>query len=399
MKYDQVFHQFVDVATLLPLNALTIVPPEINATFPLTTHTKILAAYEKYSKNGITETISGDGFVTYPFNQYSKPIVQCAPLHLCIVQLQQGEIVNDIALGDSAHWQVGTALIGTESNGTYQVSVKPTLAEIATDMVITTNLRSYHLGLVSVPHETSHIVSFYYPAETLQEAIGKASRGFTAKNNKEGEENRQSLAPHGIAASQLNFNYRISGHKTAWKPLRAFDDSEKTYIQMPAMSAHTELPVLYIIRNHEKQLVKHAAENHELMPMLVMLSAIIVYYMILKNVPSFIAGLSGIGGFQNVGAATVGMSINAAMQAARMAAPLKTPAVGAIQAGISAATTLGQAITQKMASVIAHTNSPTMPTPANDARFRPQPVNDATFPKPSTPPETPLPTSPPDQNK
>ena len=41
------------------------------------------------------------------------------------------------------------------------------------------------------------------------------------------------------------------------------------------------------------------------MPMLVILSAVIVYYLIIKNIPPFVAGLSGVGGFRNYGDAAV----------------------------------------------------------------------------------------------
>ena len=47
------------------------------------------------------------------------------------------------------------------------------------------------------------------------------------------------------------------------------------------------------------------------MPMFVILAAVIVYYMILKNIPPFIAGLSGIGGFRNYGDTAVSTAINA----------------------------------------------------------------------------------------
>src|SRR3990167_7879092 len=51
-------------------------PPAVDATFPLNTHSKIIQAYQEYSQHGVADSIAGDGFVTYPFNQYSKPIVQ-----------------------------------------------------------------------------------------------------------------------------------------------------------------------------------------------------------------------------------------------------------------------------------------------------------------------------------
>lgn len=57
-----------------------------------------------------------------------------------------------------------------------------------------------------------------------------------------------------------------------------------------------------------------ASEHHELMPMLVILTGVILYYMIVKNVPTFIANLAGVGGLQHSGAT----SALVALQASRM---------------------------------------------------------------------------------
>ncbi len=38
----------------------------------------------------------------------------------------------------------------------------------------------------------------------------------------------------GLSLERIRFRYAISGGKPSWKPLRAFDDGEKVYIQFPA---------------------------------------------------------------------------------------------------------------------------------------------------------------------
>lgn len=53
-----------------------------------------------------------------------------------------------------------------------------------------------------------------------------------------------------------------------------------------------------------------AAQAHEIIPLLVILCAVIVYYLVLKNIPPFIAALAGIGGFRNYGDAAVGLAID-----------------------------------------------------------------------------------------
>lgn len=81
------------------------------------------------------------------------------------------------------------------------------------------------------------------------------------------------------------------------------------------------------------RMTQQAASNHELMPMLVILAAVIVYYLIIKNVPTFIAGLSGVGGFKNYGDTAVGMAINAGFTGANALSNVKNAATTGIQAG------------------------------------------------------------------
>lgn len=51
----------------------------------------------------------------------------------------------------------------------------------------------------------------------------------------------------GLSLEKIRFRYAVSGSNPLWKPLRAFDDSEKVYIQFPPSIAQGELPPLYVI--------------------------------------------------------------------------------------------------------------------------------------------------------
>lgn len=94
-------------------------------------------------------------------------------------------------------------------------------------------------------------------------------------------------------------------------------DMAKSYFRaaiglgLQLMSLYLLLGVGQNVGSEWAAMTELAAKNHELMPMLVILAAVIVYYMILKNIPPFIAGLSGIGGFRNYSDAAVGTAINA----------------------------------------------------------------------------------------
>src|SRR3546814_19634741 len=51
----------------------------------------------------------------------------------------------------------------------------------------------------------------------------------------------------GLAVEQLNFTYAISGDKTAWRPVRAFDDAGQTFIEFHLSLAVGGAPPLFVI--------------------------------------------------------------------------------------------------------------------------------------------------------
>lgn len=51
----------------------------------------------------------------------------------------------------------------------------------------------------------------------------------------------------GISLEQLRFRYTISGSQPPWRPLSAFDDNSKVYIQFPPGIAQGELPPMLVI--------------------------------------------------------------------------------------------------------------------------------------------------------
>ncbi|MDE2442272.1 MAG: TrbG/VirB9 family P-type conjugative transfer protein, partial [Betaproteobacteria bacterium] len=51
----------------------------------------------------------------------------------------------------------------------------------------------------------------------------------------------------GLSLEKIRFRYAITGSNPPWKPLRAFDDGEKVYIQFPGSIAQGELPPLFVI--------------------------------------------------------------------------------------------------------------------------------------------------------
>ena len=56
-----------------------------------------------------------DGYVRFLFGA-TLPTVVCAPLQVCNLALQPGEIVNNVNLGDSVRWKITPSISGSGRN-------------------------------------------------------------------------------------------------------------------------------------------------------------------------------------------------------------------------------------------------------------------------------------------
>lgn len=70
--------------------------------------------------------------------------------------------------------------------------------------------------------------------------------------------------------------------------------------------------------------IQQSTHTHAMLPMLAIFGTVIVFYLLTKNIPPFVAGLSGIGGFRNYGDTAIAMGINAGMNAAKLMNPAGT---------------------------------------------------------------------------
>lgn len=200
-----------------------------------------LHAVEGWVKRNVPPTASADGAIVLTYGS-AIPSIVCAPMMVCDVALQEGEIVNDVLIGDQARWELTPAVegeTGDPSRRRMHIIIKPHDIGLRTSVVITTSRRVYHLALVSRSHDYMRYVSFFYPGDT-QRAWEKARTRMMA------QENSQVGLPD-ITVDDLNFNYALDGDSPPWKPIRVFDDNEKTYIQMPPAMKVTEAPALIII--------------------------------------------------------------------------------------------------------------------------------------------------------
>jgi len=200
----------------------------------------ISKAWIDKSGQAVKPVAGPDGAVRFVFGS-SQPSIVCAVLQVCDVELQAGEQVSSVNLGDAVRWLVEPAVSGDGPTAVQHLILKPLDVGLETSLVVTTNLRTYHLRLRS--HRTDYMprVAFSYPEQT-------AAKWAALKQAEAVERKTNTIAATGEYLGQLDFGYRISG-RAAWKPVRVYNDGIKTIIEMPKAMAATEAPTLLAVRD------------------------------------------------------------------------------------------------------------------------------------------------------
>lgn len=183
---------------------------------------------------------SREGYVNaiqvWPYADGALYQVYTSPGRVTVVALQEGEELVTVSAGDTVRWIVGDTASGSGASLRVTVLVKPTRTGLKTNLVITTNRRMYLLELSSTPQAWMASVSWDYPKDRMLALQKQAQQA-------------QAAAPvdSGLSLEQIKFRYAITGDSPPWRPLRAFDDGQRVYIQFPGGIAQGELPPLFVI--------------------------------------------------------------------------------------------------------------------------------------------------------
>jgi len=183
----------------------------------------------------------------YPFSDGTIYQVYTAPGAVTDLALQPGENLIAVAAGDTVRWVIGDTTSGAGTDKRTHILVKPFATGLATNLIITTDRRSYHLQLTATSRTAMAALSWTYPADQLI-ALRRAA------------EQTAAAAPvaEDLSIDSLHFNYRLSGDSPAWRPLRAFDDGRQTFVEFGASIAVGEAPPLFVIRpTGEAELVNY----------------------------------------------------------------------------------------------------------------------------------------------
>jgi type IV secretory pathway VirB9-like protein len=220
--------------------------------------------------------------------------VETAVGYLTAIALRPGEHLVSKAAGDTVRWELGETTQGSASGPQVLLLIKPLDAAIRTNMILTTDQRTYVIDLVSSSgSDHATFVDWRYPAEELHDLQvqraaltvqaltaqgaalpaspfitppGAPARGVPSSPRLAGPTAFSPPAPvPAVAPAALDFNYRIEPqgrHAPGWTPEHVFDDGHKTYVKFPADISTMEIPPLFVIGPHgEAELVNYRFEN------------------------------------------------------------------------------------------------------------------------------------------
>jgi type IV secretion system protein VirB9 len=168
----------------------------------------------------------------FPYSPGALYQVYVAPGQVTDIALEPGEQLTGsgpVAAGDTVRWIIGDTESGNGDTRRVHILVKPTRPALETNLVVNTDRRTYLIELRA--HERPYMpsVAWFYP-----ENRGKSLRA---------------LPPSPILpeAAQRRYRYSIDGDKPPWRPVTAYDDGRKAYIEFSPGIVQGEMPPLFVI--------------------------------------------------------------------------------------------------------------------------------------------------------
>lgn len=180
-----------------------------------------------------------DGFVqarhVYAYEPGALYEVYAHPAYVSTILLEPGEILTDIAAGDTARWMVTQAESEAAEHPRTIVLVKPNASSLRTNIVLITDRRTYLIEALAQSNSAySAQIAWSYP---LSETTALA-------------------AP--VDAINLNYTIRTTrGSRPAWAPVRAFDDGRRTWIEFAPDVEAGDLPPVFAVTGEGAELVNY----------------------------------------------------------------------------------------------------------------------------------------------
>ena len=184
----------------------------------------------------------------YPWSEGALYQVYAAPGQITNIALEPGESLTGagpIAAGDTARWIIGDTESGSGVTRRVHILVKPSRADITTNLVVTTDRRVYMIELRSGETPYMPAVAWAYPQPPA------------------GQRQAVPATPAIPTGTERNYRYALTGDAPPWRPVSVYDDGRRVYIEFPRGIVQGEMPPLFVIGpDGESQIVNSRIHQH-----------------------------------------------------------------------------------------------------------------------------------------
>jgi type IV secretion system protein VirB9 len=168
----------------------------------------------------------------FPFSPGALYQIYTSPGQITDIALEPGEQLTGsgpLAAGDTVRWIVGDTESGNGDTRRVHIMVKPTRPAIETNLVVNTDRRTYLIELRSREKLYMPSVAWFYPED------------------RSGRSKALPLTPFIPEMSERRYRYVIEGDKPPWRPVNAYDDGRKVYIEFSPGIGQGEMPPLFVL--------------------------------------------------------------------------------------------------------------------------------------------------------
>ena len=174
---------------------------------------------------------------------------------MTVIALKPGEKLISKAAGDTVRWVLGQTQAGAGDTAQVVILVKPIRPGLRTNIVMTTDQRTYLIDAVSTAASAyTSVLNWNYPQDLAREAAADAARAGLATPPSPTAVQAACMTSSAPDA-RLNFSYRIDPRgrrRPAWTPVRVFDDGHKTCIEFPADLSTRAAPPLFLLGDRDR---------------------------------------------------------------------------------------------------------------------------------------------------
>jgi len=243
-------HPMRQSLTLIPLNNETeessqpstseLLPPS-TAELVYDNSPELNAALKEFATSGKAPIVKHAGFVLFPFGEV-QPVLNCQTDYGCDIELQPGEQVKAVILGNEPLWDYLVWESNQQQEAVQHVTIGPRVSQARTNAIIGTDRRTYHLELLSTnKSDYTRSAKFYYPRERLRQFQAK-QKGQRKQSSELAKADPNSALPY----QYVSFGWNISGDSNVpWKPVRVFDDRAHIYLYFPEEIRFESFPGIY----------------------------------------------------------------------------------------------------------------------------------------------------------